>query len=45
VHSLSGHRLQDWSEVGSLEIKPQKGADLTRVIFADFQWVKAKPAP
>jgi dienelactone hydrolase len=45
VHSLSGKPLTDWAQVGSLEIKPQTGADLTRVIFADFKWVKSKPTP
>ncbi len=45
IHSLAGRPLKDWSEVGSLKIKPKKDADLTRVIFADFQWVKSKPAP
>jgi dienelactone hydrolase len=44
VHGISGQRLKDWSEVGSLEIKPVKGADLTRVVFADFRWVDRKSA-
>ena len=44
-HSLSGGLMKTWSDVGCLEIKPGKGADLTRVIFADFRWVKSQPAP
>lgn len=43
VHGISGQRLKDWMEVGSLEIKPAKGADLTRIVFADFRWVDRKP--
>jgi hypothetical protein len=44
VHGISGQRLKDWSEVGSLEIKPVKGTDLTRVVFADFRWIDRKSA-
>lgn len=30
--------LKDWSEVGSLHFRPKPGSDLTKVLFADFQW-------
>ena len=42
VHGISGQRLKDWRTVGSLEIRPVKGSDLTRIIFADFRWVDRK---
>ena len=42
VHGISGQRLKDWKTVGSLEIRPVKGSDLTRIIFADFRWVDRK---
>ena len=31
--------LADWSEVSSLAIKPKPGADITKVVFANFKWV------
>lgn len=30
--------LGDWSEVTSLTIKPKPGADITKVVFANFRW-------
>lgn len=30
--------MQDWSKVTKLEIKPRKGADITKVVFAQFTW-------
>lgn len=45
VHSLSGQPLKHWTQIGSLELRPGKGADITRVIFADFKWTPAKPSP
>lgn len=43
-HGISGQRLKNWTEVGSLEIRPGKGADLTRIVFADFRWVDRNAA-
>jgi hypothetical protein len=40
-----GHALGAWSEVGNLTIKPKKGADITKVVFANFKWVVAPPKP
>ena len=34
--------LKDWSEVKSVGIVPAQGADITKVIFADFKWVNSK---
>ena len=31
--------LADWSEVSSLAIKPKPGADITKVVFAQFKWL------
>ncbi len=31
--------LPDWSNVLEVRIKPQKGSDITKVIFAQFKWV------
>jgi len=31
--------LPEWSSVTKVEIKPQKGADITQVVFAEFKWV------
>lgn len=39
LHRGTGQPLADWSEVKSMTIKPEAGADITMVIFADFRWV------
>ncbi|MBI5822173.1 MAG: prolyl oligopeptidase family serine peptidase [Verrucomicrobia bacterium] len=31
--------LPDWSKVTEVQIKPKRGSDITKVIFADFKWV------
>lgn len=33
--------LADWSEVGDISLHPKAGSDLTKVLFAGFQWVPA----
>lgn len=33
-----GAVLGDWSQVGSIGFKPKAGSDITKVIFADFEW-------
>ena len=35
----NGLKLNDWSDVGSLSIKSKPGADITKVVFANFKWV------
>lgn len=35
----SGQALSDWSKVTDVSIAPGKGADVTKVIFAEFKWV------
>ena len=32
--------LQSWSSIGKIHFKPQQGSDITKVIFAEFKWVK-----
>jgi hypothetical protein len=34
--------LRDWSAVGRLHFQPKPGADLTKVLFADFKWQQPK---
>ncbi len=34
----NGAALGDWSQVGSIGFKPKAGSDITKVIFADFEW-------
>jgi hypothetical protein len=35
-----GVGLSDWSVADSIGIMPATGSDITKVIFAEFQWVK-----
>ena len=35
----NGVSLSDWSVVGTIGIKPKSGADITKVVFAEFKWV------
>jgi len=34
--------LKDWSSVGRIHFLAKPGSDLTRVIFAEFKWVRSK---
>lgn len=38
--NVHGTKLKDWSEVGTIRLKPKPGADITKVIFANFKWKK-----
>jgi len=31
--------MKGWSVVGNLQLQPKAGADLTKVLFAEFRWV------
>ena len=31
--------MKDWSVVGSLQLQPKAGSELTKVLFAEFRWV------
>ena len=37
---VHGAKLKDWSEVGTISLKPKPGADVTKVVFANFKWKK-----
>ncbi len=34
--------LKDWSATQRIDIKPGPGADITKVVFADFKWTDSK---
>jgi dienelactone hydrolase len=38
--NVHGVKLKDWSEVGTISLKPKPGADITKVVFANFKWKK-----
>jgi hypothetical protein len=31
--------LKNWGKVGNIIFKPKVGADITKIIFAQFKWV------
>jgi hypothetical protein len=37
--------LKDWASVSSVHFGPAAGADITKVIFAEFLWAGPQPAP
>jgi dienelactone hydrolase len=37
-HKAHGFALRQWSDITTLAIRPKPGADITKVIFADFKW-------
>ncbi len=44
IHKAHGFALGKWSEVSVLAIKPKPGADITKVVFANFKWIVPPPA-
>ena len=40
IHPVNQKPLPDWSSVGKLHFQPKPGSDLTKVLFAEFKWVK-----
>ena len=34
--------LSSWEEIGKIKFLPKDGSDITKVIFAEFRWVKSK---
>ncbi len=36
------HSLPDWTEVTEVQIKPLRGSDITKVIFAEFKWTVSR---
>ncbi len=46
INRLNKQSLKDWSNTKRIDINPAKGADITKVVFADFKWaVPAIPPP
>ncbi|MFT5495283.1 MAG: dienelactone hydrolase [Kiritimatiellia bacterium] len=47
-HFINRHNqqpLKDWSQTAKIAIKPAPGADITQVVFANFNWTLPKKAP
>lgn len=40
VNRFSRKPMSDWSVVGKIHFLPKERSDLTKVIFADFKWVR-----
>ena len=43
-HTSNQQPFHDWSRATIISIKSVKGADITKVVFADFKWTAAKDA-
>jgi dienelactone hydrolase len=41
----NGAALGDWSEVKKVGIKPKPGSDITKVVFAEFEWTVLEHEP
>jgi hypothetical protein len=39
INKFSKQPMKDWSGVGNIHFKPGPGADITKVVFAEFKWV------
>jgi hypothetical protein len=35
--------MANWSSVPSIQFKPKTGADITKILFANFKWTAQKP--
>lgn len=38
INRFNQKPMSDWSGAGKIHFLPKQGSDLTKVIFADFQW-------
>ena len=38
-HISNQNSFEDWSQAASIQLKPQKGSDISKIIFADFKWI------
>ncbi|MEO0414651.1 MAG: DUF1592 domain-containing protein, partial [Verrucomicrobiota bacterium] len=45
IHKFGKNPLKTWSVAKKIGIKPAKGSDITKVVFADFEWVAAEANP
>jgi len=41
INRFSKQAMKDWSGTKRIDLKPTPGADITKVVFADFKWVVA----
>ncbi len=39
INSRTRQPMAEWSKVSEVQLKPQQGADITKVIFAEFKWL------
>lgn len=39
VNRHSNLKMSDWSETKSIALRPTAGSDITKIVFADFEWV------
>lgn len=42
AHGKTGKPMPDWAGVTAVQIKTRNGSDITKVVFAQFKWVKEK---
>jgi len=40
IHRDTGQPLKDWTGVGMLRLRPKAGSDLTKMLFANFRWIR-----
>lgn len=40
VNRQDNKPLRDWAAVGKIDLKPKAGSDLTKILFADFHWIR-----
>ena len=40
TNRFSKQPMKDWTAVGKIAFTPKQGSDITKVIFAEFKWVK-----
>lgn len=40
TNRLDKKPMSDWSKIGKIHFAPKPGSDITKVIFAEFKWVK-----
>ena len=41
INPTNQKHLASWKGVISIQLKPKAGADITKVLFAHFQWLEA----
>jgi len=41
INRHNNQPMRDWSKVGKIHFRPKQASDLTKVIFAEFKWVRS----